>query len=200
MAGRWTSVRRWGMVCIATVCMALVLAGCGGAQKEATEAAVNAAQLALNSVSAEAEKYVPDRLKAAQDALQAAKDAVAKGDYGTALDRAQETTNDAKALVGEAAAKKKEWAETWANVSESAPKSMEQIKARLDAYSRKGAKLPEGMDEVVLESEKEQYEALKKEWADTTVVAQRGSVPDALAKVASFEASMGKLEESIGMK
>ncbi|HEX8872843.1 MAG TPA: hypothetical protein VF758_08760, partial [Candidatus Acidoferrum sp.] len=69
-----------GLLC-GVLGMALWIAGCGAAQKEATEAAINAAQTAVNTAQGEAAKYVPDQLQAAQGAIQSAKDALAKGDY-----------------------------------------------------------------------------------------------------------------------
>ena len=189
---------RW--IRVAVLFVAASVAGCGSAQKEATEAALNAAELALSTVQGEAAKYVPDQLKSAQDSLQAAKDAVAKGDYGTALDNAQEATTKAKALVTASAAKKEAWSKTWASLSVSAPRSLDQIKARLDAYSRKGAKLPEGMDETTLEAARGQYDALKQTWGNATAAVQRGDLQEGFAKIASFQESLAKLQELLGIK
>ena len=72
--------------------LAMLLAACGGAEKEATEGAINAAQTAINAASSEAAKYVPDQLKSAQDTLRSAKDALAKGDYSSALSGARDAT------------------------------------------------------------------------------------------------------------
>ncbi len=194
-----TKIReRW--IPAAVLLVAAGVAGCGSAQKEATEAAVNAAQLALSTVQGEAAKYVPDQLKSAEDSLQAAKSAVAKGDYGTALNDAQDATTKAKALVTASAAKKEEWSKTWASLSASAPKSLDQIKARLDAYSRKGAKLPDGMDDTSVEAARGQYEALKQTWTDASSAVQRGDLQEAFTKVSRFQESLAKLQELLGIK
>ena len=58
----------------------LVLAACASDQGPA-ESAIKAAEAAVNSVMAEATKYVPDQARAVQDALKSAKDSFAKGDY-----------------------------------------------------------------------------------------------------------------------
>src|ERR1700757_3580387 len=92
---------------------ALLVAGCGNAQKEATDAAISAAQAAINAVQSEGEKYVPDQLQAAQTALQNAKDEFAKGEYQPALKAAQDAANKAKDLAAAAAAKKEEWTKDW---------------------------------------------------------------------------------------
>ena len=78
-------LRKSGWILCALLGIALWVAGCGNAQKEATDAAINAAQAAINAVQGEAEKYVPDQLQAAQAALQTAKDELAKGEYQAAL-------------------------------------------------------------------------------------------------------------------
>jgi hypothetical protein len=120
--------------------MALLAVGRGNAQKEATDAAISVAQTAINSVQGEAAKYVPDQLAPANSALQSAKDALAKGDYGAAQ-AAKDAASKAKELAATAAARKA----AWTSLNESMPKSMDAVKAKLDAYS-KGAHMPAGMD------------------------------------------------------
>jgi outer membrane lipoprotein-sorting protein len=85
----------------------LILAACGGAEKEATEAAINAAQIALDSVSSVAAEYVSDQFKSAEDALQRARIALAKGDYATAMAAAKDTVGKVSEMA-KAAAEKKE--------------------------------------------------------------------------------------------
>ncbi len=179
--------------------LAVMLAACGGAEKEATEGAINAAQTALNAASAEAAKYLPDQLKSAQDTLERAKDALAKGDYSAALSGAKDTTKKASDLVGAAAAKKQELLKDWTSLSESIPKSMEQIRARLDAYSH-GARMPEGVDKSVLATAKDQYALLKQAWADATAAAQQGNLGDAMQKSSGIKDLLAKLREMLGIK
>jgi ATP-dependent Clp protease ATP-binding subunit ClpA len=179
--------------------LAVMLTACGGAQKEATEAAINAAQTAINAASAEAAKYVPDQLKSAQDALQSAKDALAKGDYSAALSAAKDASGKASDLVAAAAAKKEELMKNWTRLSESMPKSMEQVKAKLDAYSH-GAKMPAGMDKSSLAAAKDQYAQLKQSWADATAAAQQGNLGAAMQKASSIKDVLAKLVEMLGIK
>ncbi len=171
--------------------LAMMLVACGGAQKEATEAAINAAQTAINAASSEAAKYVPDQLKSAQDALQSAKDALAKGDYSAALAAAKDASSKATELVAAAAAKKEELMKTWTSLSESMPKSMEQVKAKLDAYSH-GAKMPAGMDKSKLAEAKDQYAQLKQSWADVSATAQQGNLGEAMQKASRHKRCAGK--------
>jgi hypothetical protein len=179
--------------------LAILLAACGGAEKEATEGAINAAQTALNAAASEAAKYVPDQLKSAQDTLQSAKDAWTRGDYPAALSGARDASKKASDMVAAAAAKKQELMKDWTSLSESMPKSMEQIRARIDAYSH-GARMPEGMEKSVLATAKDQYTQLKQAWADATAAAQQGNLGDAMQKATGIKDMLAKLREMLGMK
>jgi HEPN domain-containing protein len=177
----------------------MMLEACGGAEKEATEGAINGAQTAINAASSEAAKYVPDQLKSAQDTLRNAKDALAKGDYSAALSGAKDAAKKASDMVAAAAAKKQELMKDWTSLSASMPKSMEQIKARMDAYSH-GARMPEGTDKSVLATAKDQYAQLKQAWADATAAAQSGNLGEAMQKAAGIKDMLAKLKEMLGIK
>ncbi|MGB9434249.1 MAG: hypothetical protein WBQ89_18535 [Candidatus Acidiferrum sp.] len=179
--------------------IALFVVGCGNAQKEATGAAINAAQAAINAAQGEAAKYVPDQLEAAQTALQTAKDALAKGDYQAALTAAQDAANKAKDLAAAAAAKKDEWTKDWAELSTSMPKSLDEVKNKLTAYSH-GAHMPPGMDKTKLADAKTQYEQLKQSWADASASATQGNLGDALRKASNMKDILAKLKEMLGIK
>lgn len=187
-----------GLLC-GVLGMALWIAGCGAAQKEATEAAINAAQTAVNTAQGEASKYVPDQLQAAQGAIQSAKDALAKGDYTGALAAAKDATVKAKDLAAAAAAKKEEWTKEWGSMSDSMPKSLDTVKAKLDAYS-KGAHMPAGMDKAKLADAKGKYDALKQSWGDASAAATQGNLGDAIKKASEMKETLANLKEMLGIK
>jgi hypothetical protein len=191
--------RKTSWIFCALVGVALLVVGCGNAQKEATDAAINAAQSAINAAQAEAAKYVPDQLQAAQTTLQSAKDALAKGDYQAALSAAQDAASKAKDLAAAAAAKKEEWTKQWTDLSASMPKSLDEVKAKLNAYSR-GAHMPAGMDKTKLGDAKTQYEQLKQTWADATSAATSGNLADAIKKASDAKDVLAKLKEMLGIK
>ena len=115
--------RMFWLVC-GVLSLTVALAGCGGnAAKEATEAAVNAAQTAITGIQGEAAKYVPDQLSAAQNAIQAANTALAKGDLQTALTDAREAIDKAKVLESASAEKKDELTKDWSRFTQSFPKN-----------------------------------------------------------------------------
>jgi hypothetical protein len=192
-------VRKTSLLGCALLGIVLFVAGCGNAQKEATDAAINAAQTAINAAQTEAAKYVPDQLSAAQAALQSAKDSLAKADYPAALTAAQDAANKAKDLAAAAAAKKAEWTQTWTDVSASMPKSLSEVKSKLDAFSH-GAHMRPGMDKSKLTDAKAQYEQLKQSWADASAAATSGNLGDAMNKVAGIKDVLAKLKEMLGIK
>lgn len=178
---------------------ALIAAACSNSQKEATQAAINAAESAIDAAQAEAAKYVPAQLQAARATLQSAKEALAKSDYPAALAAAQDAANKAKDLALAATSQKGEWSKQWAELSASVPKTLDQIKAKLSAYSH-GAKLPPGLDQDQIEQAKKDYEQLKKAWADATASATSGNLRDAMDKVPSIQEMIAKLKEMLGIK
>jgi ATP-dependent Clp protease ATP-binding subunit ClpA len=181
---------------LGTVFMA---AACSDSQKEATRAAINAAESAIDAAQQEAAKYAPAQLQAARATLQSAKDALAKSDYPAALAAAQDAANKAKDLAIAATSKKDQWSKQWAELSASVPKSLDQIKAKLNAYSH-GAQLPPGLDQDQIEQAKKDYEQLKKAWADATASATSGNLRDAMDKVPSIQEMIAKLKELLGIK
>ena len=191
--------RKSGLILCAPLGIALIVAGCGNAQKEATDAAINAAQATINAAQDQAAMYVPDQLQAAQAALQNAKDALAKGDYQAALTAAQDAASKAKDLAAAAAAKKDEWTKGWGDLNTSMPKSLDEVKAKLDAYS-KGAHLPRGLDKAKLADAKTQYDQLKQGFADASAAATQGNVGDAFKKASALKDGLAKLMELLGIK
>lgn len=192
-------VRKSAWVFCALVGIALWVTGCGNAQKEATDAAISAAQAAINAVQSEGEKYVPDQLQAAQTALQTAKDEFAKGEYQAALKAAQDAAKKAKELAAAAAAKKGEWTKEWADLNASVPKAMDQVKTKLNAYAH-GAHMPTGLDKDKLAEAKTQYEQMKQIWADASATAAQGNLGEALKKASAMKDVLAKLAEMLGIK
>jgi hypothetical protein len=192
-------VKKTSWMLCALLGILMVTGGCDNAQKATTDAAISAAQAAINAAQTEAAKYVPDQLQAAQTTLQSAKDALAKGDYQAALSAAQDAASKGKDLATAAAAKKDEWNKQWTDLSASMPKSLDEVKAKLNAYSH-GAHMPAGMDKSKLGDAKSQYEQLKQTWADATSAATQGNLADALKKASDAKDVLAKLKQMLGIK
>ena len=131
---------------IALVVVGLFFVACSR-DKGPAEAAIKAAEEALNASKAEAAKYIPGQIKGVEDALKAAKDSFAKGEYTAALNSAKDLAAKAKDLASAAAAKKDELTKSWEEMSGSVPKMVEAIKSKVEALS-KSKKLPKGMNKT----------------------------------------------------
>ena len=176
----------------------VLLCGCGTAQREATEAAVNAAQTAINAAKDAADKYVPEQIQAAQDALLTAKDALAKGDYAAALNGAKDAVQKAKDAVAAAAAKKQEWTKTWNSLNAAAPKSLADLQIKMDAYKKYG-RLPKGVDKEQMDKATGQFDQLKQGWADAQSAYKNGNFADAMKKASLFQEGLQKIKELLGL-
>ncbi len=174
------------------------LAGCGNGSHDATEAAINAAQTAINASKDAAEQFAPEQMKAAQIAVDEAKRALAKSDYTTALGDAQNAAQKAREAVATASARKEEWKKSWDSMSASAPKYLNEVQARVDMYTKYG-RLPKGVDSTHMEEARIQFEQLKQTWVDVTADHKSGHWIEAMKKSAGFKEGLQKLRESLGL-
>ncbi|MGA2955604.1 MAG: hypothetical protein ABSF48_07780 [Thermodesulfobacteriota bacterium] len=167
--------------------------------KGPAEAAIKAAEEALNATKAEASKYVPDQVKSVEDALKAAKDSFAKGEYTAALNSAKDLPAKAKDLDSAAAAKKAELAKSWEEMSGSVPKMVEDIKAKLDALE-KSKRLPKGMEKAKLEGAKAGLAEITQGWTDADNAFKAGNLTDALTKAKTVKEKATGIMTSLGMQ
>jgi hypothetical protein len=183
----------WSAV-LAVLLVAGLSARCAN-QKVPAEAAVNAAETAFQAVRAEAEKYVPDQVKPVQDSIEAAKASIAKGDYEAALNSAKALPEQISALGTAAAAKKAEFAASWASLSAGLPKVVEAIQSRVDILS-KSKKLPAGITKEKFDDAKSGLQSITQTWTDATAAFQSGSMKDAVTKAQAVKAkAMATLQD-----
>jgi len=192
--------RKLSWIAVGVAGIALLCGGCGNREKDATEAAINAAQSAVNAVQADAEKYVPEELQAARNALQSAREAFAKSDYDKALAAARDAADKARDMVSAAAGKKAEWEKSWKELNETIPKTLDQVRYRTALYSSKGVRLPEGVDSEIVEQAKSTYEELKQKWAEATSEATRGNLREAIEKGTAVREGLDAVKEMLKIK
>ena len=159
----------------------VIVTGCTSAEKAPAEAAIKATETTLNTVRAEASKYVPDQVKSLEDVLKSAKAAFDKGDYKVALASAKDLPAKATELGAAAAAKKAELTKTWEDLSGGLPKMAEAIKSRVDILSQ-SKKLPAGLDQAKFDSAKAGLAEVNKQWSDASEAYKSGNVADAISK------------------
>jgi hypothetical protein len=189
-------VKRRGGLSICALGIALLLGACGNAQREATEAAIQATQTAINTAQGTTDRFVPEQITAAQEALQAAKEALAKGDYGAALSGARDAAQKTKEAIAAAAIKREEWAKTWESLNTTAPKTLGEIQIKMDVYKKYG-RLPKGVEAEQMESASVQFDQLKQDWADAKVEYKNGNLAEAMKKASVFKDELQKVKEQV---
>jgi len=178
--------------------MVFSLAACSGGKAPA-EQAIKTAEDALNSVKAEAVKYVPDQVKAVEDALNGAKDSFAKKDYTAATTAATSVAAKAKELVPAAAAKKAELTKSWDDLSVGLPNMIEAIKSRVEILS-KSKKLPANLDKATFEGAQSGLAEISKVWDESNAAFKEGKLVDALAKATAVKEKAAEIMSALGMQ
>ena len=162
---------------MALCCVALVACS----QKGPAEAALKAAEASVNEIKAEGAKYAPEQTKGVLTSYASAQDAFNKGDYKVAMEIAQGIPAKAKDVVAAIAAKKDQLKKTWNDLNSSVPGMVEQIKAKVDAWSAM-KKLPKDVDAAKVEAAKASLSDLQKSWGEASDAFKSGNLIDAAAK------------------
>jgi hypothetical protein len=123
-----------------TLCsIAFLFVACAN-QMEPAKNALDNINTTLNSVSADAQKYVPDQFAAAQTKLAALTASFEKKDYAAVVAGAPAVLAEVNGLSGAAAAKKDEMVKAlgneWRSLAASVPQSLSAVQARIDALSK----------------------------------------------------------------
>ena len=181
------------MTALILCCVALVACS----QKGPAEAALNAAQTAVDGVKADAAKYVPDQAKSLLAAMTDARAAFDKGDYKAALDGATAIPAKAKDVAAAAAAKKDELAKAWAGFA-NVPAMVDQIKAKVDALGAM-KKLPKDMDKAKLEAAKASLADITKGMGEAMEASKAGNLADAVAKGGAVKAKVMETMAALGL-
>jgi len=118
-------------------------------QMEPAKNALDNINNTLNSVSADAQKYVPDQFAQAQGKAAALTASYGKKDYAAVLAGAPAVLTEVKGLAGAAAAKKDEMEKAlgndWRSLAASVPQALTAVQSRIDDFS-KTKKVPKGVD------------------------------------------------------
>jgi hypothetical protein len=123
-----------------TLCsVAILLAACANQMQPAKNALDNI-NTTLNSVSADAQKYVPDQFTDAQTKAAALGASFEKKDYATVVAGAPAVLAEVNGLSGAAAAKKDEMVKAlgneWRSLDAAVPQALGAVQTRIDALSK----------------------------------------------------------------
>jgi hypothetical protein len=123
-----------------TLCsIAILFVGCAN-QMEPAKNALDNINTTLNSVSADAQKYVPDQFAQAQDKVAGLTASFDKKDYAAVVAGAPAVLAEVNGLAGAAAAKKDEMVKAlgneWRSLAASVPQALSMVQTRIDALSK----------------------------------------------------------------
>jgi hypothetical protein len=123
-----------------TLCSAAILFVACTNQMEPAKNALDNINTTLNSVSADAQKYVPDQFADAQTKVAALSASFEKKDYAAVVAGAPAVLAEVNGLSGAAAAKKDEIVKAlgneWRSLAASVPQSLSAVQTRIDALSK----------------------------------------------------------------
>ncbi|MBK9065107.1 MAG: hypothetical protein IPL89_18320 [Acidobacteria bacterium] len=182
------------MTALVLCCVALVACS----QKGPAEAALTAAQTAVDGVKAEAAKYAPDQAKTLMASLTSAREAFDKGDYKMALEAATAIPAKAKEAAAAAAAKKDELTKSFNDLSASVGPMIQQVKDKIAALSAM-KKLPKDMDKAKLEAAKTTLADIQKATDDAIATFKAGTLTDAVAKANAVKAKVTETMAALGV-
>jgi hypothetical protein len=183
-----------------TLAAPLALAvGCTDAAKIPAEAALKAADSAVATLDAEAQKYVPDQVAAVKSAYAGAKDLVAKKDYKGALAALEPIPGKVKEALAAAAAKKDELVKAWSAATADLPSLLGALKSRLGILSE-AKKLPKGLDAATVSAAKEGLASLEAGFAKATADFQAGNLEPAIAAAKGLVPKGQEIMKSLGMQ
>src|ERR1700735_3903565 len=132
-----------------TLCSIAVLFVACANQMEPAKNALDNINTTLNSVSADAQKYVPDQFAEAQGKVAELKASFDKQDYAAVVARAPAVLSQVRGLSDAAAAKRDEMVKAlgneWRSLAASVPQSLTAVQARIDALT-KSKHVPKDVD------------------------------------------------------
>jgi hypothetical protein len=138
-----------------TLCSVAVLFVACVNQMEPAKNALDNINSTLNSVSADAQKYVPDQFTQAQGKVAALTASFEKKDYAAVIAGAPAVLAEVRGLPDAAAAKRdemvKELGNEWRSLAASVPQSLSAVQSRIDDLS-KTKRVPKGVDLGVAKS------------------------------------------------
>ena len=171
----------------------------GCADRRPPDAAITAAEAAINSVMAEATEYVPDQAERLKTALAGVKEKSSKGDYSAAAGDAKALVAKAKEVGSAATVKKAELMQSWTRLSVGMPKIVDRIKERVDILSQ-SRNLPADMTPDTLAAAKSGLDQITEQWTAATNAYKRGNLADAIAKGGSVKTKTAEVLTMLGMR
>lgn len=180
---------------IGIVAVVALVAGCG---KAPAEAALKAADAAIEAARPQAEAFVPAEWGALQEAAKAAHEKFDKGDYQGALSAAQALPAKAQDVATAGARKKEELMKTWADLQASLPQLVQTLTDRVASLSAMKT-LPKDVEREAVEKATEALPGITQLWQDAAQAAASGDVRGAVTRAGDVRASAEEIMASLGL-
>jgi hypothetical protein len=172
-------------------CAALLFAGCS-LSKTPAQAAIKAADQALNTVRAEAQQFVPEQLAMLENALANARNSFDKGDYNAAIAAAKDIPMAIKNLATAIETKKAELPKVWDALTKDMPK--------LIADTKTAVAKAKGVDKAVLDEAKAGVDAMPATWTKAQEAFKAGNLAEAVGRATEIKDQAAKILADIGTK
>jgi hypothetical protein len=184
----------------ASIAAAAALAACAG-QRDPAQKMLNDIDVAVNASSAEAAKYVPDRLIDVQTKLGDLKASFERKDYQAVVTAAPPVLIEAQGLASAAAAKKAAMLQTlndqWTSLSGALPGDVSAIQSRIELLSKKSnRKLAAGIDLNAAKSTLGEASLL---WSKAQGAFGNGNMDEAVTAAKNVKAMLDALAMSLKM-
>ena len=166
--------------------------------KAPAEAALKAADQAVEAAKPVAEKFVPEQMTSLSAALADAKDKFGKGYYAGTLAAAKDIPAKASEVVAAAKAKKEELTKAWEGLTKDVTASIGAITAKVgELVAMK--KLPKGMDKAKVDGAKAGLDAANQAWGQAAEAVKAGNWTEAMKKGGEVKAKAQEIMGMLGM-
>lgn len=180
---------------VAIVAATSFAVACG---KGPAEAAVTAANAAVQSAQAEGSKFAPEQFAKLSAAAADAKAKLDAGDYKAALEAAQSVSSEATNVMQVAMAKKTEVMAAWTSMSGSLPEMAGAITKKVMELSA-SKKLPAGMDKAGLAAATTASEGITSAWKEASEAFAKGDIMAAVAKAGQVKTMVEEQMTKLGI-
>jgi len=180
-----------------TLCsIAMLFVACAN-QMEPAKSALDNIQATLNSVAADAQKYVPEQYAQAQAKAAALTSSFEKKDYAAVVAGAPAVLAEVNGLSGAAAAKKDEMlkaeGDEWRKLAASIPQSISAVQTRIDVLS-KTKRAPKDVD---LGAAKSGLADASAAWDRAQAAFKSGNPPDAVAAAKDAQSKLNAAADAL---
>jgi hypothetical protein len=177
------------LVILGLLVLPLLVSGCS---KGPAEAAIKAAETAVEQVRPDAEKFVPAMFAPLAEALTAAKAKFDEGDYAAALAGAKDLPAKAQEVSKAALAKKDEVTAQWTELSGSLPGVVTSLTDKIGALEAM-KKLPKEFGAEQLATAKMSLDEVKGMWTTASDAFSSGDIMGAVAKAGDVKTKADEL-------